>query len=72
MALEPAKLRGMAPEELDREEEALREEIWKLRLQRATGQLQDAFKVSRKRRDLARVLTIRREQAAARPGGGDR
>jgi large subunit ribosomal protein L29 len=70
MALEPVKLRGMSAEELEQEERALREEIWKLRLQRATGQLQDSFKVSRKRRDLARVLTVRREREAPGSGGG--
>jgi len=68
MALEPAKLRGMDPIELDREEQALREEIWKLRLQRSTGQLQDVHKVRRKRRDLARVLTVRRELQAKESG----
>jgi len=61
--LDPAKLRNMSPEELEREETALREEIWKLRLQRSTGQLQDFHKVRRTRRVLARVLTVRREHA---------
>ena len=65
MALDPSKLRGMNAEELGREEQALREEIWKLRLQGSTGQLQDPYKVRRARRDLARVLTVRREQELA-------
>jgi large subunit ribosomal protein L29 len=67
MALDPVKLRNTSPADLDKEELALRDEIWKLRLQRSTGQLQDPHKVRRTRRDLARILTIRREQAA---GGG--
>jgi large subunit ribosomal protein L29 len=65
MAVELDKLRNMSVEDLVREEQQLREEIWKLRLQIATGQLQAPQKVRLARRDLARVLTIRREQAAA-------
>jgi large subunit ribosomal protein L29 len=61
MALNPDKLRAKSPVELEQDEQALREEIWKLRLQRATGKLQDPHKVRRTRQDLARVLTIRRE-----------
>ena len=61
MALDLKKMRGLNPEELDREAAALREEIWKLRLQRSTGQLQDSGKIRRKRHDLARVLTIKQE-----------
>ncbi|NIL99594.1 MAG: 50S ribosomal protein L29 [Acidobacteria bacterium] len=56
-----AKLRNMSPEALQKEELGLREEIWKLRIQLTTGQLQDPQKVRRVRQDLARVLTIRRE-----------
>jgi large subunit ribosomal protein L29 len=62
MAKDTAKLRGMSREDLDKEAEALRAEIWKLRLQFATGQLQDHNRVRRARRQLARVLTVRREQ----------
>ena len=63
MAVEVRKLRGMSPDELDKEARELREEVWKLRMQRSTGQLQDVGKVRRRRHDLARVLTIRREQS---------
>ena len=68
MATELSKLRGMSPQELGDEERALREEVWKLRLQRTTGQLQDAHKVRRQRKALAQVLTIRREQQLAAAG----
>ncbi len=61
MALDLTKMRAMTLDELSKEERELREEIWKLRLQRSTGQLQDTGKVRRKRHDLARVLTVRRE-----------
>jgi large subunit ribosomal protein L29 len=65
MALEPAKLRNMSAAELNKEEEQLRQGIWKLRLQMTTGQLQDPQKVARARRDLARVLTVKRERTRA-------
>ena len=45
MELKPEKLRAMSIAELDKEERDLREEIWKLRLQQTTGQLQDPRKV---------------------------
>ena len=61
MALDLTKTRAMTLDELSKEERELCEEIWKLRLQRSTGQLQDTGKVRRKRHDLARVLTVRRE-----------
>jgi len=61
MELKPEKLRAMSIAELDKEERDLREEIWKLRLQQTTGQLQDPRKVRGKRQDLARVLTVKRE-----------
>ena len=62
MAVEIDKLRNFSPKELEREEDELREEIWKLRLQRATGQLQDPRKVQRTRHELARLLTVRNEK----------
>ena len=72
MARDMGKLREMAPEEMDREEGALREEIWKLRLQMTTGQLQNPYKVRKVRKDLARLLTVRRERELAESRGDGR
>ena len=69
MALNPTKLRNMSPAELDKEEDQLRQGIWKLRLQMTTGQLQDPSKVARARKDLARVLTVKRERERAGEAG---
>jgi len=69
MALEPSKLRDSSLEELDQEEKDLREQIWKLQLQRSTGQVADPHKTRAARKDLARVLTVRRErELSARKG----
>ena len=65
MALDLTKVRAMSLDELSKEEVELREEIWKLRLQQSTGQLQDVGKIRRRRHDLARVLTVRREFSTA-------
>jgi len=72
MARETAKLRNMSDVELAKEEEQLREGIWKLRLQLTTGQLQDPQKVTRARKELARVLTVKRERERAAAEGGGR
>ena len=65
MAVNLAKMRNLGVEELRKEEAGLREEIWRLRLQMTTGQLQDPHRVLSTRRDLARILTIIREQELA-------
>ncbi|HXV78203.1 MAG TPA: 50S ribosomal protein L29 [Candidatus Polarisedimenticolaceae bacterium] len=58
----------MSIEDLDKEARQLREAIWKLRLQLTTGQLQDPQKVTMARKELARVLTVRREQEISAGG----
>lgn len=65
MALSPKKLRDTDAAELIREEADLRDQIWKLQVQRSTGQVQDPHKATEVRRDLARVLTVRREREIA-------
>ena len=65
MALLPQKLRDSSPEELQKEEKELRNQIWKLQIQGSTGQVQDPHKAREVRRDLARVLTILRERQLA-------
>jgi large subunit ribosomal protein L29 len=72
MAVKLDKLRNMSPEELTREETEVRAQVWKLRLQLATGQLDKPQKVREARRDLARVLTVRRERQMTTAGGAKR
>jgi large subunit ribosomal protein L29 len=56
------KVREMTGEELVNKDRELREQLFKLRLQKATGQLDNAARLSEVRRDIARVATIRREK----------
>jgi len=65
------KIREMAVAELEKRSGEIREELFKLRFQHATGQLENPVRMRTLRRELARVLTVRREQAtaAAKPAG---
>ena len=66
MAADISKLREMSVDELDKEERTLRKEVWKLRVQQGTGQLSNFRKVRQTRKELARVMTIRKERDLAR------
>ena len=69
MAVDIAKLREMTGPELDRQEQELRQDIWKQEIRQSTGQIQDANIVRRAKRDLARVLTVRRENELRQEAG---
>ena len=64
-----SEMRHKSPEELDTLERDLSEQIFALRLQQVTGQLESASKIRTIKRDLARVLTVanekKREKGAA-------
>lgn len=60
--MKPSKFREMSSEELENEEGAFSEQLFRLRLQKATGQLEDVMKIRKVRRDLARVKTILTEK----------
>jgi large subunit ribosomal protein L29 len=60
------KLRAMSPEELEREAGELRQKIWAQQIQQVTGQLQDPHQVRVAKRDLARVLTVRKQADTGR------
>jgi large subunit ribosomal protein L29 len=53
-------LAQQGPADLAEKEKELREASWKLRLQKATGQLENPTRLRVLRRDLARVKTYRR------------
>jgi ribosomal protein L29 len=56
------KFREMDDAASVREEADLRSGIWKMKVQRSTGQATDTLKIVEARRDLARLLTIRRQR----------
>lgn len=63
--LKASELREMAPDELTDKERELSGQLFALRLQKVTGQLENPAKVHQTKRDLARVLTVLREKAVS-------
>ena len=63
--MKSSKLREMSPEELVTEEEELTKQMFNLRFQLATGQVESAKKIATVRKDLARVKTIQNENRRA-------
>ena len=60
--MEPKQLREMSPDELAQKQGELREEIFHLKLRRATSRLENPMKLRQSKRDLARVETVLRER----------
>jgi len=56
------ELREKTPEDLGKELLALKEELFKLRFQHVTNQLENPLRINVVRRDIARIKTILREQ----------
>lgn len=63
--MDVAKLRDQSIEELTKEVSALAQQLFKLRFQKATGQLENVIRIRQIRKDLARVKTIMREKEIA-------
>jgi large subunit ribosomal protein L29 len=55
-------MRELTPEELDDRITELKSELFNLRFQQATGQLQNPIRLSQCRKDIARAKTIIRER----------
>jgi large subunit ribosomal protein L29 len=64
-------LRDRTMDELRQQEETLREQIFKLRFQKATGQAENPQRIALVRKELARVLTVLREKEGAAGGAGE-
>ncbi|MDP1808116.1 MAG: 50S ribosomal protein L29 [Actinomycetota bacterium] len=58
-------IRDLTDEELAKQLEEAKEELFNLRFQLATGQLDNGLKIRDARRQIARVQTIRRERELA-------
>jgi large subunit ribosomal protein L29 len=60
--MRPADLRNMHPDDLDKHISEARRELFGLRMQHATGELENTARLQTARRELARALTIARNQ----------
>ena len=64
--MKPEKVREMSEGEIAAEEKKLQEQLFKLRLQKSLGQIDNALKIRETRRDIARVKTILGEKSRAK------
>ena len=60
--MKASELRDLSDTELVEEYDELKEELFNLRFQMATGQLDNPRRLGEVRRDIARVLTVQRER----------
>lgn len=61
-ALTAAELRGLSGKELNDQVLGLKEELFNLRFQAATGQLQSTARLREVRKDIARIYTVLQER----------
>ncbi len=67
MARRGAELRQLSDAELRERLDGAKEELFNLRFQLATGQLDNPMRLKQVRRDVARILTVLRERELAVP-----
>lgn len=65
--MKPSDIRTRTVDELSEEVDGLSKEIFNLRFQRASGQLENTARVRQVRRDIARIKTILGERHRAAP-----
>jgi len=64
--VKPSELRAMTPDELAEREKYLRKELFNLRFQMATGEIENPMRIRTVRKDIAKVLTIKGEKLRAK------
>ena len=60
--MKPQEIRDLTNDELNKRENELKEEIFNLRIQIATQQTTNVARIGNLKRDLARVITIKKEK----------
>jgi large subunit ribosomal protein L29 len=64
--MKPDKVREMGLDELRTKERELQEQLFRLRVQKSLGQLDNAIKLRETRRDIARVKTVLKQKQVSR------
>ena len=59
--MKPAEIRDLSPVERDDKLKSLKEELFNLRFQHATGQLDNPMRLRDVKKSIARIKTIQRE-----------
>ena len=70
--MKPAELRQIDDDELERRLIEAREELFNLRFQHVTGQLDNHARLNQVRKDIARISTLLREQEIAAAEAAER
>jgi large subunit ribosomal protein L29 len=60
--VKPSELRALTIDELMQKEQDLRKELFNLRFQQATGEIENPKRMYAVRKDIAKVLTIKTEK----------
>ena len=60
--MKPSKLRDLTVDELTQKEADLRKELFNLRFQQSTGEIENPMRIRAVRKDIVRVLTIKTEK----------
>jgi large subunit ribosomal protein L29 len=63
--MKASELRDLSDEELRRKVRELQEELFNLRFQLATGQIENVGRIRTVRRDIARLKTVQQQRALA-------
>lgn len=62
--MKAAKVRELSQDDLRGKEKELQERLFRLRLQKSIGQLDDGLKIRQTRREIAQVKTILKEKTS--------
>jgi len=60
--MKSSELRAMTVEEMSQKENDLRRELFNLRFQQATGEIENPMRIRAVRKDIAKVLTVKSEK----------
>jgi large subunit ribosomal protein L29 len=61
--MKPSELRALTIDELKKKEQDLRKELFNLRFQQATGEIENPLRLYAVKKDIARVLTMMTEKS---------
>jgi len=61
----PSELRTLTIDELKQEEASLRKELFNLRFQKTTGEIENPMRIRHARKEIAKILTIITEKQKA-------
>jgi len=61
--MKPSEFRALTMDELKKKEQDLRKELFNLRFQQATGEIENPLRMYAVKKDIARVLTMMTEKS---------